>query len=101
MKSKWMIYDILHSGRKGQRGTPCMDLKYKYVQGFCVTFDLKDVKPFQSVRMYFTANPVHKYWDTSAVIDSFIDSEWIELVEETVLRIETINAIYVLINIER
>lgn len=94
-EQKWIIYDILNVND----GTPSWNLKYKYVQGFCVKLDVDKIKIGESLRMYFTANPVNIYWDTSNVVTYTLGSEWVELTKETVLRITTLNSIYVLIKV--
>lgn len=84
----YKIIDILHSGRKDIRGKSVTDKKYEELINFKVMCDLKNIKPFERVRMYIKNHPLYDYWNTSAVVKLSYD----ELNEIWI--IETLNSIY-------
>jgi ribosomal protein L14E/L6E/L27E len=84
----YKIVDILHSGRKDIRGKPVTDKKYEGLINSKIICDLKNIKPFERVRMYVKNHPLYDYWDISAVVKLSYDELnkiWI---------IETLNSIY-------
>ena len=88
MKKIYKIKDIVHSGLKGERGTPVTNIKYKYVIGYKCFFDKDEIELGWSFSFYFINNPEYICWGMSAV----------ERVEEKPLEkeliIETRNSIY-------
>jgi hypothetical protein len=84
----YKIIDILHSGRKDIRGKPVTDKKYEGLINSKVMFNLKNIRPFERVRMCVKNHPLYDYWDISAVVKLSYD----ELNEIWI--IETLNSIY-------
>ena len=44
MKKEYLVVDVLHSGRKGERNTQVDDSKYKGLIGFKVGFDTDNLE---------------------------------------------------------
>lgn len=91
--SKYKIIDIVHSGRKGIRGTKVTQSKYENMIGCIAYIDIDNIKPFQSVHMILKGHPEYDLWDTSVLISYHTDSY-------NRLSFETVNSIYILEKID-
>lgn len=90
---KWLLKDILHSGRKGERLTPVNDPKYYDIIGWNVWLDIKDIKAFEELRFYFKGHPMYDWWTTTAAIEARIE-------DDKTLYFESVNTIYVFERVE-
>ena len=88
---KFRIIDILHSGLKGERGSPVTQSKYEGMLGAIVWIDKTCVYLDRPAHIIFENHPTYEWWDTSNVIAI---SE-----TENFFGIETLNSIYVLLKI--
>lgn len=86
----YTIKEILHSGRKGIRGTHCDDEKYRYIEGCRISFEWNELQRGKELTFHFHNHPFYIWWDTSMVLAAVIDKE------NRLLHIETENTIYVL-----
>lgn len=92
MRQYYRILNIVHSGRKGERGTAVTDDKYDGVVGCRVMFDTKELKRGYRLRMFFVPYEHRIYdWWTISLVQHFYHEE-----EDNVLVIETLNSIYYL-----
>lgn len=92
--SKYKIIDIVHSGRKGTRGTKVTQSKYENMIGCIAYIDIDNIKPFKSVRMILKGHPEYDLWDTSVLISCEVN--W----RINKISLETANTIYLLEKIE-
>lgn len=92
--SKYKIIDIVHSGRKGIRGTKVTQSKYENMIGCIAYIDIDNIKPFQSVHMILKGHPEYDWWDTSVLISYEIN--WYT----NKISLETANTIYLFEKIE-
>ena len=93
MLEEYNLVDIVHSGRKGKRGTRVTAEKYDTLIGSNVWLDVFECKKFSSVRFLLRHHPYYDWWDTSAVlaVKEGYDEDGIKRFE-----IETENSIYIL-----
>jgi len=89
MVHKYIIKDILHSGTKGDRGSPVTDEKYDGMIGSIVFFDPSEIKFNQSFDFYFKYHPYYNFWTISYVKEIAYDTEKRNLI------IESENSIYI------
>ena len=89
MIKKYKIKEILHSGKKGERGLPVWNKKYEYVLGFDCFFDKDNITVGSPFIFYFINNPEYAWWGMSTVVS--VD----EKPDEKKLIVETLNSIYI------
>ena len=89
MIKKYKIKEILHSGKKGERGLPVWNKKYEYVLGFDCFFDKDNITVGAPFIFYFINNPEYAWWGMSTVVS--VD----EKPDEKKLIVETLNSIYI------
>lgn len=97
-KIKYVLTDILHSGRKGLRNMPVTDPKYDGMPKSIITLSnvsrLEDYKQFQELEFDFIETTSgYDWWHTSAIIAIGKDTEGGYVVE-------TVNAIYYMKEVE-
>ena len=92
--AKYKIIDIVHSGRKGIRGTKVTQSKYENMIGCIAYIDIDNIELFQSVHMILKGHPEYDWWDTSVLISYEIN--W----RINKISLETANSIYILEKIE-
>lgn len=92
--SKYKIIDIVHSGRKGTRGTKVTQSKYENMVGCIAYIDIDNIKLFKSVHMILKGHPEYNLWDTSVLISCEVNWRINEI------SLETTNSIYILEKIE-
>ena len=89
---QYKIKSILHSGRKGKRGTPRTDGRYPLRIGRIVELDTKDlIKGYSLILDYVTdenGNDYRGYHLCCSII-----KDW-DYIYENVVRVETNNSIY-------
>lgn len=92
----FIIKSIKHSGRKGIRGTDVDNPKYDGLVGSKCEIDIDAIEQFKpySFRVF---SPTYDWWRISEVLTIVLSSTK----EETTLRIETINAIYIFKEVEK
>jgi len=90
MKTSYIVTDILHSGRKGERNTPVDDIKYQGLIGYKVGFDVDEIERGEEFKMWVLNSPYYRDWYTSMVIAAWINEQ------DHILTIETENSLYVL-----
>ena len=90
MKKEFVITDILHSGRKGERYTPVQNNKYDGVIGYTAKIDTDSIERGKSLFMKLPDSPIYEWWNTSMVL-----AVW-ENKDDNILTIETENTIYIL-----
>lgn len=98
--TKFRINAILHSGRKGTRGTPVDDPKYDGMVGSEIMFEEKDILRFKSLHFFFTrTNYPHgyKWFETSAVLGAHGEYEQ----GKQIIVIETENTLYRLYRLDK
>lgn len=88
MRKKYKVKEILHSGRKAERGLPVWDRKYEYVIGYDCFFDPKDIVVDSPFVFYFIDNPEYLWWGMSNVVSVEEKPDNKELI------VETLNSIY-------
>lgn len=89
--TKYKIIDVLHSGRKGIRGTPVEEHKYDQLVGSVIRmYDLEgeSIKQFEPLRFNFVDHPLYEIWNTSELLQLAKDKKSGEYI------IETVNTIY-------
>ena len=92
MKQYYRILNIVHSGRKGERGTAVTDIKYEGVIGCRAAFDTEKLKRDYGLQMFFVPYEHRTYdWWTISSVQRFYHEE-----EDNILVIETLNSIYYL-----
>ena len=89
MVKKYKIKEILHSGRKGERGLPVWNKKYEYVLGFNCFFNKDNITVGVPFIFYFISNPKYVWWGMSTVVS--VD----EKLDEKKLIVATLNSIYI------
>ena len=89
MIKKYKIKEILHSGKKGERGLPVLNKKYEYVLGFDCFFDKDNITVGSPFIFYFISNPEYAWWGMSTVVSVN------EKPDEKKLIVETLNSIYI------
>lgn len=94
MVKKYKIKEILHSGRKAERGLPVQDNKYEHVVGYNCFFNKEDIIVGLPFIFLFLYNPEYMWWGMSNVVSVKDNSSDNELV------VETLNSIYVFKEIE-
>ena len=92
MRRKYKIVSIVHSGSRGERGTPVTEDKYDGVIGCEVRFDPDDIHIDYGLKMDFVpwAHRLYDWWTISNVQSVDYDDE------DNILVIETCNSIYYL-----
>lgn len=90
MKKEYLVVDVLHSGRKGERNTQVDDSKYKGLIGYKVGFDTDNLERGKDFKMWVLNSPYYEYWHTSMIIAAWINEQ------DHTLTIETENSIYLL-----
>ena len=88
MRKKYKIAAVLHSGRKGIRGTMCADPKYADILGSFGWVDVDKIKQFEKYKIDLINNKIFDYWTTSEVLGLVQDRE------NGDLEIETANSLY-------
>lgn len=88
MKKEYLVVDVLHSGRKGERNTQVDDNKYQGLIGFKVGFNTDDLERGKDFKMWVLNSPYYEYWHTSMIIAAWINEQ------DHTLTIETENSIY-------
>lgn len=88
MKKEYIVIDVLHSGRKGERYTSVNQSKYEGLIGYTVKFDLDKLEQNKSLHMDVKNSPVYDWWDTSMVVSVTVNEE------TNYVLIETVNSIY-------
>ena len=88
MIRKYKIKSIVHSGRKGERGTPVTQEKYAFMIGCEALFDLEYVRIGRSFSFLLVGHPLYYDWTMSCVTDCWFSEE------TKTLNIETANSIY-------
>lgn len=88
MKKEYLVVDVLHSGRKGERNTQVDDSKYQGLIGYKVGFDADDLERGKDFKMWVLNSPYYEYWHTSMIIAAWINEQ------DHTLTIETENSIY-------
>lgn len=83
------IVEILHSGRKGIRGTPVTDSKYDSLINCTVSFQKDNLRLLKPISFTLIDNPLYEFWYTSPVISLGRN-------KDCKLIIETVNTIYIL-----
>ena len=93
MLEKYKLINIVHSGRKGLRGTTVDAFKYDGLINSDVWFDIFDCQRGKNFRFLLKHHPNYDYWDTSLVlaVKEGYDEDGIKRFE-----IETENSIYIL-----
>ena len=92
MKKFYKLLDVVHSGRKGIRGTSVCDMKYEGVIGFTCSFDIDDIQQFKPMRFEVADSWFYDWWRTSEILALNIGEGFIE--------VETANSIYIFKEIE-
>lgn len=90
-RERWLVSDVLHSGRKKERGLQVTDRKYEGLIGYHVTFDMDSLAPGKEVFMTVTDSPDYEWWRTSIIVAYTIDVD-----DPQKYLLETANSIYVL-----
>lgn len=90
MKKEYLVVDILHSGRKGERNTQVDDNKYQGLIGYKVRLDINDLERGKELNMWVSNSPYYKDWHTSMMIAAWINEQ------DHILTIETENSLYIL-----
>lgn len=86
MEKQYKLLDVVHSGRKGIRGTTICDRKYEGILGFYCRFDLDDIQQFKPFTFDVINSWYYDWWTTSEVLEA--------TVEEGIVQVETANSIY-------
>ena len=86
MKKQYRIKSITHSGRKGIRGTPVTDEKYRGMIDCLILLDTSKLRQYDGVHWEFIDHKEYDWWNTSATLAASIN--------EDKLTIETANTIY-------
>lgn len=89
MTKEYIIQDIVHSGRKGLRGTKVTHPKYMGLINCRIICDFDNCEQFKPFHWDFVMNFQYDYWDTSEVFALAKDEKNNELL------LETVNTIYV------
>ena len=88
MKNVYIVKNIFHSGRKGERYTPVNDdYKYGGIIGYKVKFNPLKLERGKNLYMDVCASPQYSWWETSMVLATYID-------KDKTLVVETENSIY-------
>lgn len=87
MKKEYKLLDVVHSGRKGLRGTEVCDLKYEGLIGCLCSFDINDIQQFKRMKFDVRNSREYDWWYTSEVLALTKD--------ETKIEVETANSIYI------
>lgn len=90
MRKEYLVVDVLHSGRKGERNTQVSDNKYIGLIGYKVGFDLDKLERGREFKMWVLNSPYYRDWHTSKII-----AVWGKQRDHT-WTIETENSLYVL-----
>lgn len=90
MRKEYLVVDILHSGRKGERNTQVSDDKYVGLLGYKVGLNIDEIERGQEFKMWVLNSPYYRDWYTSMVIAAWGNEK------DNTLTIETENSIYVL-----
>ena len=92
MRKRFKILNIVHSGTKGERGTPVTEKKYDGLVGCEVRFDINNICVGYSLILHIVPW-MHKYYDywTISAIERIDHDE-----EDGILILETLNSIYYL-----
>lgn len=88
--NEYKIIDIVHSGRKGIRGTKVTQSKYENMVGCIAYIDVDNVKLLRSVHMILKGHPEYDWWETSVLISCEINQNTNRIL------LETVNSIYIL-----
>ena len=90
MLRKYILKEILHSGRKGIRGTDRTELKYKGLLGYQCFISSAQIRQFKPCK-FDVNSPYYDWWRTSEVLAAKIYCND----DGTFLEIETVNTIYI------
>ena len=92
MRRVYKIIGIVHSGKKGERGTPVSEDKYDQLIGCHVSFDIDKIYLGYGLTMYLKPgdHPYYDWWTMSCLQRVDYDEE------DNILTIETLNSIYYL-----
>lgn len=90
MNTKYKIIDIVHSGTKGERGTPVTANKYDGIVGCRVFFNPDNIYIGYGLTMQFPPNehPLYDWWTISCIQE-------VSRMQDALI-IETMNSIYYL-----
>ena len=93
MKKLYKLLDVVHSGRKGIRGTTVCDMKYEGLIGYTCSFDIDDIQQFKQMKFDVVDSQYYDWWKTSEVLEVGIN-------EEGLIVVETANTIYKFLEIK-